>query len=184
MAQISRTESRDLLFTLLFETEFRSGDDPVAIYDLACENRDIPQNMYIKNTFFGVVAKSDVLDAIITKYSKGWKADRLSRVSRTVIRIATYEMLYADDIPANVSISQAVELAVKYGEDRAKQFVNGVLSGFFKDTKERGFETVVAEALSEMKKEAKDLNDTEEAEQNVVVDNPEAEGTAGDEENV
>ena len=52
MAQISRTESRDLLFTLLFETEFRSGDDPVAIYDLACENRDIPQNMYIKNTLY------------------------------------------------------------------------------------------------------------------------------------
>ena len=152
MAQISRVEARDILFKLLFETEFRSGDEPQDIYALACENREIPQNKYIKNTFFGVVAKSDVLDAIITKYSKGWKADRLSRVSRTVIRIAVYEMLYADDIPANVSISQAVELSVKYGEDRAKQFVNGVLSGFFKDTKARGFESVVEEAMAEMQK--------------------------------
>ena len=149
MAQISRVEARDILFKLLFETEFRSGDDANAIYALACENRDIPHNNYIKNTFFGVVSKSEVLDAIIGKYSKGWKADRLSKVSRTVIRIAVYEMLYADDIPANVSISQAVELTLKYGEDGAKRFVNGVLSGFFKDTKARGFEAVVAEALAE-----------------------------------
>ena len=150
MAQISRVEARDILFKLLFETEFRSGDEPMDIYALACENREIPHNNYIKNTFFGVVSKSDVLDAIITKYSKGWKADRLSKVSRTVIRIAVYEMLYADDIPANVSISQAVELTLKYGEDGAKRFVNGVLSGFFKDGKDKGYEAVVAEALAEI----------------------------------
>jgi N utilization substance protein B len=164
MAQISRVEARDILFKLLFETEFRSGDEPQDIYALACENREIPHNNYIKNTFFGVVSKSDVLDAIITKYSKGWKADRLSRVSRTVIRIAVYEMLYADDIPANVSISQAVELTLKYGEDRAKQFVNGVLSGFFKDSKERGFEAVVAEALAEKAAKEETLEEIAEAE--------------------
>ena len=149
MAKISRVEARDILFKLLFETEFRSGDEPQNIYALACENREIPHNNYIKDTFFGVVSKSEVLDAIITKYSKGWKADRLSKVSRTVIRIAVYEMLYADDIPSNVSISQAVELTLKYGEDGAKRFVNGVLSGFFKDSNEKGFEAVVAEALAE-----------------------------------
>lgn len=149
MAKISRVEARDILFKLLFETEFRSGDEPQNIYALACENREIPHNNYIKDTFFGVVSKSEVLDAIITKYSKGWKADRLSKVSRTVIRIAVYEMLYADDIPSNVSISQAVELTLKYGEDGAKRFVNGVLSGFFKDSNEKGFEAVVAESLAE-----------------------------------
>ena len=168
MAQISRVEARDILFKLLFETEFRSGDEPQDIYALACENREIPHNNYIKNTFFGVVSKSEVLDAIITKYSKGWKADRLSRVSRTVIRIAVYEMLYADDIPANVSISQAVELTLKYGEDRAKQFVNGVLSGFFKDSKERGFEAVVAEALAE--KAAKEETPEESVEAEAVAE--------------
>ena len=162
MAQISRVEARDILFKLLFETEFRSGDEPMDIYSLACENREIPHNNYIKNTFFGVVSKSNVLDAIITKYSKGWKADRLSKVSRTVIRIAVYEMLYADDIPANVSISQAVELTLKYGEDGAKRFVNGVLSGFFKDGKDRGYEAVVAEALAEVK--TAKAEETEEAE--------------------
>lgn len=164
MAKISRVEARDILFKLLFETEFRSGDEPQNIYALACENREIPHNNYIKDTFFGVVSKSEVLDAIITKYSKGWKADRLSKVSRTVIRIAVYEMLYADDIPSNVSISQAVELTLKYGEDGAKRFVNGVLSGFFKDSNEKGFEAVVAEALAEKTAKGASTDESAEAE--------------------
>ena len=149
MAKLTRQEARETLFGLLFETEFQGGKEPAAIYDLACEDREIPNDKYVRESFFGILAKASVLDAVISRYAKGWRADRLSRVSRTVIRIAVYEMLYADDIPANVSISQAVELSVKYGEDRAKQFVNGVLSGFFKDTKARGFEAVVAEALAE-----------------------------------
>jgi len=85
---------------------------------------------------------------VISKYAKGWRADRLSRVSRTVIRIAVYEMLFVEDIPMNVSISQAVSLALKFGEDKAKQFVNGVLSGVFKDIEANGAEAVIAEAVN------------------------------------
>ena len=55
-------------------------------------------------------------------------------------------MLFVDDIPMNVSISQAVTLTLKFGEDKAKQFVNGVLSGVFKDVEENGVEAVIAEA--------------------------------------
>ncbi len=146
--KITRKEARDILFALLFETEFRAGDDPAAIYELACENREIPSDKYIRETFFGVIAKSEILDAVIGKYAKGWRADRLSRVSRTVIRIAVYEILFAEDIPANVSISQAVELSLKYGEDKAKQFVNGVLSGLFKDVESRSIDSLIADAVA------------------------------------
>lgn len=133
MAKISRKEARDILFGLLFETEFKNGDSPTEIYNLACKDRDIPDDHYVRTTFFGVVSRAKVIDAVITKYSKGWKAERLSRVSRTILRIAVYEILFIDDIHPNISISQAVELSLTYGEDKAKQFVNGVLSGLFKD---------------------------------------------------
>ena len=133
MAKLTRQEARETLFGLLFETEFHDGKEPAAIYDLACEDREIPNDKYVRESFFGILAKASVLDAVISRYAKGWRADRLSRVSRTVIRIAVYEMLFVEDIPANVSISQAVQLSVKFGEDKAKQFVNGVLSGLFKD---------------------------------------------------
>lgn len=146
MAKISRSEARDILFGLLFETEFKGGEDPAQIYELSCSNRDIPGDAYIKNAFFGVISRSEIIDSVINKYAKGWKAERLSKVSRTVLRIAIYEILFIDDIHPNISISQAVELTVKYGEDKAKQFVNGILSGLYKDCESMGVDAVIAEA--------------------------------------
>ena len=105
MAKITRAEARELLFGLLFETEFKNGENPTEIYELACQDRDIPADSYIKDTFFGVITRADIVDAVITKYSKGWKAERLSRVSRTVLRIAIYEILFVDDIHPNIPLS-------------------------------------------------------------------------------
>ncbi len=146
MAKISRKEARENLFALLFETEFNIEGNPNEIFRLSCENREIPLDKYMKDTYFGIISRLNVLDAVIGKYSKSWKADRLSRVSRNILRIAVYEMLFVEDIPANVSISQAVELTLKYGEDKAKQFVNGVLSGLFKDTEKNGIDAIIADA--------------------------------------
>ncbi len=147
MAKITRQEARELLFALLFETEFHGEKAPSEIYDLAVENREIPADKYIRETFFGIISKSETVDTVIGKYSRGWKADRLSNVSRSVLRIAVYEMLFVPDIPMNVSISQAVELSMKYGEDRAKQFVNGVLGTLFKDVQAKGNDAVIVEAV-------------------------------------
>ena len=166
MAKLTRQEAREILFGLLFETEFQGGKDPAAIYDLACEDRDIPNDKYVRESFFGILAKADVLDAVISKYAKGWRADRLSKVSRTVIRIAVYEMLFVDDIPMNVSISQAVTLTLKFGEDKAKQFVNGVLSGVFKDVEENGVEAVIAEAVNSTQSSEEESSEESDASEN------------------
>ena len=163
MAKITRQEARDLLFTLLFETEFHAGEDPAAIYSLSCSDREIPDNKYIKETFFGVITRSAILDTVISKYAKGWRADRLSKVSRTVIRIATYEILFVEDIPFNVSISQAVELALKYGEDKSKQFVNGVLSGLYKDATALGVEKIISDANATIEAKAAEEKTAEDA---------------------
>lgn len=156
MAKITRAEARELLFGLLFETEFKNGENPTEIYELACQDRDIPADSYIKDTFFGVITRADIVDAVITKYSKGWKAERLSRVSRTVLRIAIYEILFVDDIHPNISISQAVSLAVKFGEDKAKQFVNGVLSGLFKDIDGKDVKAYIAEIAASLTQESEE----------------------------
>ena len=176
MAKVTRQEARELLFGLLFETEFHEGENPTAVYELACADRDIPADKYIKETFFGVISKSAVLDAVISEYSKGWRADRLSGVSRTIIRIATYEMLFIEDIPMNVSISQAVELSLKYGEDRAKQFVNGVLSGMFKDIQAKGVEAVIAEAVAAIDAKTAKAAEAEQVEESAPVEAEAADG--------
>ena len=167
MAKISRKEARDILFGLLFETEFKNGDSPAEIYNLACKDRDIPEDKYVRSTFFGVISRSQLIDAVIGKYSKGWKAERLSRVSRTILRIAVYEILFVDDIHPNISISQAVELSLKYGEDKAKQFVNGVLSGLFKDIDGKDVKAYVEEMASSLNAEAESEKETVETEENV-----------------
>ena len=150
MGQISRKEARDMLFGLLFETEFKKDDEKLGIYELSCENRDIPDNIYIKSCFFGICENTELLDFIIGKYAKGWKADRLSKVSRTVIRLAVYEMLFVKDIHSNISVSEAVELSKKYGEEKARAFVNGVLSSIDKEIATVGVESFVASAKREL----------------------------------
>ena len=146
MASIKRKEAREMLFTLLFETEFKSGDSVDAVYGISAENREIPDNAYIKKSFFEINEKADLLDNVISKYANGWKADRLSKVSRSVIRLAVYEILFCKDIPANVSVSEAVELVKKYGEDKARAFVNGVLSSIVKDVEANGVESFLKAA--------------------------------------
>ncbi len=146
MAQIKRKEAREMLFGLLFEKEFKSDEAIDGIYEISAENREIPEDAYIRDGFFGISEKSELLDTVISKYAKGWTADRLSRVSRSVIRLAVYEMLFCPDIPANVSISEAVELVKKYGEDKARAFVNGVLSSINKDISASGVESFLESA--------------------------------------
>lgn len=77
----------------------------------------------------GIFEKKDILDDEIAKHLKaGWRTDRLSKVSLAILRLAVYEILFIDDIPDNVSVNEAVELAKAYDIDEAPSFINGVLS--------------------------------------------------------
>ena len=71
---------------------------------------------------------TDELDEKINSVSEGWPTNRLGKAELSIMRLAVYEMLYDDDIPVNVAIDEAVELAKKYGADNASSFINGVLA--------------------------------------------------------
>lgn len=128
MAKISRREAREVLLGLLFETEFRSEEDVNGVFALALEDRDIPDDEYISGGYFGIYENLDIIDEIIGRHSKGWKTERMSRLSRSVLRLCVYEMLYVDDIPYSVSINEAVELTKKFDDDKARPFINGILN--------------------------------------------------------
>ena len=68
------------------------------------------------------------IDEEINKNSKGWKTNRLSKVSRSILRLCIYEMLYEKDIPLRVSINEGIELAKLYEDEKARPFINGVLN--------------------------------------------------------
>ena len=77
----------------------------------------------------GVEEERGQLDAVLSEVSVGWPVHRMSVVDRSILRLALYEMLYVDDVPADVAVNEAVELARGYSGDEAPAFVGGVLRG-------------------------------------------------------
>ena len=125
---LNRREAREAVFTLLFETEFKTAEPREEIFALSCENREIEADEYVKSVYFGVAEHLAEIDELIGKHAKGWKTSRMSRVSRSIMRLAIYEMRYLQ-LPAGVAINEAVELSKKFDEESARPFVNGVLNG-------------------------------------------------------
>lgn len=129
MAAMTRKEAREEAFRLLFETEFRGEEAPDAIFALSEETREFSANKYLKTAYFGVREHLEEIDALIERHSKGWKVSRISPVSRSAARLCIYEMLYMEDIPAAVSMNEAIELVKKFDDEKMRAFVNGLLNG-------------------------------------------------------
>ena len=100
--------------------------------ELFSERPDEDQMNYIRRLTTEVCSRSDELDGYIERYSKGWKAERISRTARAVLRTAICEILYIEDVPAAVAINEAVELDKSYDDAETVAFVNGVLGGFMR----------------------------------------------------
>ena len=128
MSGIKRKEAREIVVGLLFETEFKTEENSKEIFAISTENRDIPEDEYVREAYFGVCENKEQIDTLIGAHSKGWKTHRLTRLSRSIMRLATYEMLFCEDIPYSVSINEAVELTKKFDDPKARAFVNGVLN--------------------------------------------------------
>lgn len=73
------------------------------------------------------------LDATIERHCRAWKLDRLSKVDLSILRLAAAEMRYMEKIPYKVAVNEAVELAKKYSEEKAPQFINGILRAMAED---------------------------------------------------
>ncbi len=130
---MNRRQEREEAFLMLFESEFDKEKSAEDIYGQAMEARGVESSEYVRTVLSGVLEHKEELDAIIEKYSHGWKRTRLSHVTGAALLLATYEMLYMKDIPHRVSINEALELMKKYDEEKAKVFVNGVLNAISHD---------------------------------------------------
>lgn len=125
---MTRREAREELINLLFETEFRADESAEQVFATSKENREVADDEYLSRAYFTIAEKRDEIDKLIGEHAHGWKTNRLSRVSRAVLRMATYELLYEEDIPSSVTINEAVELTKLYDDEKARPFVNGVLN--------------------------------------------------------
>ena len=124
---MTRREAREEAFILIFEKQFNLADTN-EILEIAAEVRDLKPNTYIKTVFNGVYENVDSIDNIISENAIGWKIGRISKVSLCILRLAIFELKYLDNIPASVSINEAVEIAKKYATGEDASFINGILS--------------------------------------------------------
>lgn len=123
---MTRTEAREIAFFIVFEYSF-SGESVEEIIAKSSEARDLEVNEFSRRLANEVIEHREELDAHISRLSRGWRIERLSRVSLAVLRVAICEMLYENDIPESVSINEAVNLCKTYAGEEDYAFVNGIL---------------------------------------------------------
>jgi len=125
----ARRAAREEVFTLLYETEYHADEQAEDILARAIEERGIvDEENYVRDVYLGIMARRDEVDQCVGRHAKGWRTNRLSRVSRAVLRLGAYELMFFKSTPAAVAINEAVELSKKFDDPKARAFVNGVLN--------------------------------------------------------
>ena len=133
---MKRREAREQAFILIFERSL-NHDTTEQIIDAAEMSSDVMIDEFAEKIAVGVEKNEDVLNTQIEKNIRGWKMNRLSKVSLSLLKLSIFEMMFEKDIPVSVSINEAIDLAKKYGGADDAPFVNGVLGSVAKSLGEK-----------------------------------------------
>lgn len=124
---MTKHEKREQIYLLLFETEFNRDKTAEEIINDAIEARDLSANPVIRDTYTDIYRMTEKLDAFIKTYAENWSLERMSPSVRSILRLATYEIMFTDT-PPKVAINEALELAKTYDAESSPAFVNGILN--------------------------------------------------------
>jgi N utilization substance protein B len=127
----ARSKARKRALDLLFAADLRRESAAEAL-DRAIDEGAAPNNPYTETLVRGVVENQARIDEVLATYAQGWTIDRMPAVDRNVLRIGVYEMLYADDVPDAVAVTEAMALVRDLSTDESPSFVNGVLGAIMK----------------------------------------------------
>ncbi|WP_100010702.1 transcription antitermination factor NusB [Lentibacillus sediminis] len=116
---MNRHAAREKAFQLLFQLDMHDHD-----------TRPEPEenDPFLRTLVEGVRNSREEIDTTISQHLENWSFTRIASVEKTILRIATYEIKFLEDIPQNVSINEAIELANRYGDEKSGKFINGVLA--------------------------------------------------------
>ncbi len=128
---MTRKESREQAFILLFEYSF-SPDTAEELFAVADEAGLYVEDEYCRSAVELAISGISDIDAVISEYTKGWKLERLSRVSLAALRLAIAEIMFIPEIPESVSANEAIELIKKYATEQDASFANGILGSYIR----------------------------------------------------
>jgi len=148
---MTRGDARELAVHLIYGRSF-TDDEPEAVVaarlekeyyarlaqenEIYAERPSRSQLTYIDNVVSGVANRTEELNAVIGQFAIGWDISRISRLARSIMQLAVYEICFVDDVPTGVAISEAVRLAKKYDGDDTGSFVNGILGSYARSLQE------------------------------------------------
>ncbi|QZY52180.1 transcription antitermination factor NusB [Leucobacter tenebrionis] len=127
----ARTKARKRALDMLFQADVR-GESIITIVNAEAQRASGEPDraaswLYAREIVDGVTDHRDQIDELIMSYAQGWTLERMPNVDRALLRLATWEILFNEEVPAAVAIDEAVELAKEYSTDDSSRFVNGVL---------------------------------------------------------
>lgn len=125
----ARSKARRRALEILYEAEIR-GDPPADVLGRrsASAGQPLVEQAFVERLVEGVAEHRERIDELIATYSVGWTLDRMPMVDRNILRLGSYELLWSDEVPDGVAISEAVALATELSTDESPRFVNGLLS--------------------------------------------------------
>src|SRR5437016_6182723 len=130
---MGRRKAREETLKILYPLEVGRKDVNEVVGEAGEMYGNQPQWPFVKQLVHNVYSHLSEIDAQITPYAKEWPIHRMAAVDRTLLRIAVAEMLYFPDIPYEVTINEAIELAKKYGDVDSGSFVNGILANIHRE---------------------------------------------------
>ena len=124
--KLSRDKTMELLFgmTLSKDTTEEAIEGFVENYEGDIKEIDLT---YVKQALIGIENNKEAIDKIITENLHNWKLDRVPKVNLSILRLATYELLYDEQVPRAVVINEALEITRRYSDEKSVSFINGVL---------------------------------------------------------
>ena len=128
----ARSKARKRALDLLYASDLR-GEAVTDALDRSVEDGEGPGNPYTTELVRGVAEHLARIDEVLASYAEGWTLDRMPAVDRNVLRLGVYELLYVDDVPDAVAVSEAMSLVRDLSTDESPQFVNGILGAVLRD---------------------------------------------------
>ena len=130
---MTRRNLRIQIFKLLFRVEFNQPEEmseQMALFFNTEETIDEEAQAEIQEKYEAIEGKLSELDRMLNEKATGWTTTRMGKADLAILRLALYEILYDDKVPASVAINEAVEIAKKFGQDESPSFINGILAKF------------------------------------------------------
>jgi len=130
----TRRKAREAALQFLFQDDFKADqltgetgldarfEQFCALYQISHKARP-----YALDLLHGIHARREAIDAAIRQHATNWRLERIAGTDRSLLRVSIYELLFATDVPAQVAINEAVEIAKRFGSEESPSFINGIL---------------------------------------------------------